>query len=208
MNNFGNFGSLNSDTLVEARSAIIIADAAGEDMPIVFLDPAFEALTGYAESEVLGRNCRFLQGTDRDQPGLQAIREGLKSGSPTGAILRNYRKDGHCFLNNIYITPVRSAGGDITHFIGCQNEVLDLADAVLWQNAMAGFNRLTTREQEVFTLIVNGHVNKSVARTLKISPRTAEKHRRAIQSKFDTSNLTLLVRYSIALGIPFEPPVA
>ncbi len=71
---------------------------------------------------------------------------------------------------------------------------------------MVGFDRLTEREQEVFSLIVNGHGNKSVAQVLKISPRTAEKHRMAVMSKFDTSDLTLLVRYSIALGVPYDPP--
>ena len=111
-------------------------------------------------------------------------------------------------FNNHDINPIRSAGGDITHFIGFQNEVADPADEALWQTAAVGYDRLTGREREVFALLASGHSNKSVAQTLQISPRTVEKHRKAVLGKFDTSNLAVLVRYGIVLGIPFEPPAS
>ena len=101
------------------------------------------------------------------------------------------------------IDLIPNAGVDAFH---PQNAIANFHISEFRQSAATGYGRLTNREREVLTLIVNGHSNKSVARLLDISPRTAEKHRKAVFAKFDTSDLTLLVRYSIVLGIPFELP--
>ncbi|MBI3789649.1 MAG: GAF domain-containing protein [Gemmatimonadetes bacterium] len=102
---------------------IIIADAQRPDLPVVFVSPSFEALTGYRADEVLGRNCRFLQGPGTDPAALAAVRTALGRGEPVTVELRNYRKDGSPFWNALAISPVRDADGVLTHFIGVQTDV-------------------------------------------------------------------------------------
>lgn len=102
---------------------IVIADATAPDMPIVYCNSAFEYMTGYRSEEVLGRNCRFLQGEDLNQPALNEIRSAQRTGCATTALLRNYRKDGVLFWNKLSISPVHDENGRLTHFIGIANDV-------------------------------------------------------------------------------------
>ncbi|TZF90969.1 sensor domain-containing protein [Cognatilysobacter lacus] len=106
-----------------ADNGVLIADARGVDLPLVYANPAFERMTGYTLAEVRGKNCRILQRSDRDQPGLEAIREGLRSSHEARGLLRNYRKDGTLFWNEVYIAPVRDERGALTHFVGILNDV-------------------------------------------------------------------------------------
>ncbi|ULH17039.1 PAS domain S-box protein (plasmid) [Deinococcus sp. KNUC1210] len=110
---------------VVAASAVgtVITDARQADLPVMYVNPAFERLSGYAAPEVLGRNCRFMQGQDLDQPGIQAIRQAIRYGESVTTTLRNYRKDGTLFYNEITISPVCDDDGTVTHFVGYQNDV-------------------------------------------------------------------------------------
>ncbi|AOE83179.1 EAL domain-containing protein [Pseudomonas sp. TCU-HL1] len=101
----------------------LICDATAADLPIIYVNPAFERITGYSAGEALGRNCRFLQGNDREQPGIAAIRHALAEKREVHVVLRNFRKDGTPFWNNLYIAPVPNEHGQITHFIGVQNDI-------------------------------------------------------------------------------------
>lgn len=103
------------------NAGVVISDARQPDMPIVYANPMFERLSGYALADMLGRNCRFLQGTDTDQPGLLSIREAVRNQTNGYAKLRNYRKDGSMFINELFISPVRDGTGTTTHFIGIQH---------------------------------------------------------------------------------------
>jgi len=109
-----------------AENAIIICDANLPDQPIIFVNAAFEKMTGYQAGEVIGRNARFLQGTDRTQPGRQEIIKGLSRGQAVHVKMRNYRKNGSMFWNEIWISPVKNPQGDITHFIAVQNDITEL----------------------------------------------------------------------------------
>jgi diguanylate cyclase (GGDEF)-like protein/PAS domain S-box-containing protein len=113
------------DRAIEAsKNPIVITDCTLPDMPLVYVNPAFERVTGYRASEVLGRNCRFLQGTDHDQPALERVRTALREGHETQVVLRNYRKDGQLFLNELHLSPVREGdGGRVTHFVGVQYDI-------------------------------------------------------------------------------------
>lgn len=104
-------------------TGLTVCDLTLPDMPLVYVNPAFERMTGYTSREVLGRNCRFLQGPDRDQPGLADIRKALHEGAAITTVLRNYRKDGTPFWNELYLSPIRDLQGDVTHFAGIQNDV-------------------------------------------------------------------------------------
>ena len=116
---------LRDRAIQSASNGIVIADAAQDDHPIIDVNNAFEDITGYAKEEILGRNCRFLQGVDRDQPDLEKIKKALEEGCETHAVLRNYRKDGSRFWNELYIAPVRDDEGQVTHFIGVLNDITE-----------------------------------------------------------------------------------
>ncbi len=110
--------------LVDASNdGIVIAEQEGDDNVLIYVNPAFERLTGYSADEILYQDCRFLQGGDRDQPGLGAIREAIAAGRSTRQVLRNYRKDGSLFWNELSITPVFNEQDELTYFIGIQKDV-------------------------------------------------------------------------------------
>ncbi|MFH1599265.1 MAG: EAL domain-containing protein [Pseudomonadota bacterium] len=108
-----------------SMNGIIIADAQSGNLPIIYVNPAFEALTGYSSEEVMGRNCRFLQGEETRQPELDILRRALSDGSDCNVIVRNFRKDGELFWNHLFISPVRDESGSITHFVGIQNDLTE-----------------------------------------------------------------------------------
>jgi PAS domain S-box-containing protein len=112
-----------------AQDAILLTSCSLPDNPIVSVNPAFTRVTGYAAEEVLGRNCRFLQGPDRDQPAVDALRDAVREGRAVAVTLRNYRKDGTLFWNELRIAPVRDAHGAVTHFVGVQNDVTPRVEA-------------------------------------------------------------------------------
>ncbi|GAA4972977.1 diguanylate cyclase domain-containing protein [Kineococcus glutinatus] len=108
-----------------AANGITIADAREPDMPLVYVNPAFERLTGYRSAEVLGTNCRFLQGPGTDRTQVATIARRLRAGRSVRVTLLNHRRDGSPFWNEISISPVADAQGRTTHFIGNQVDVTD-----------------------------------------------------------------------------------
>ncbi len=106
-----------------ATAGITVSDCRRPDLPLVYANPAFLRMTGYAPDEVLGRNCRFLQGPDTAQPGLATLRAALRAGRDCAVLLRNRRKDGTPFWNELTMAPVRDEAGVLTHYIGIQTEV-------------------------------------------------------------------------------------
>lgn len=114
---------LNRRIFRSVTSGISVANAQLPDMPLVYVNPAFEVMTGYSLEEVRGLNCRFLQGDDRTQPGLTLVREALKGTREVVAILKNYRKDGSFFWNELSLSPIRNREGVLTHVVGIQMDV-------------------------------------------------------------------------------------
>jgi diguanylate cyclase (GGDEF)-like protein/PAS domain S-box-containing protein len=116
------------DRAVEASvNPVLIVSAADPDMPLVYVNRAFERVTGYSRNEVIGRNSRLLQGDDRDQPELDKIRHAIGEHRDGQAVLRNYRKDGSLFWNKLYITPVHDPrSGLVTHFVGVQHDITEV----------------------------------------------------------------------------------
>ncbi|MFA7267941.1 MAG: EAL domain-containing protein [Sterolibacterium sp.] len=114
------------DRAIEASvNAIIITSNTASDNLIEYVNPAFSRITGYPAEEVIGRNCRFLIGNDYDQLELESIRAALRENTDARALLRNYRKDGSQFWNDLHISPVRDDSGQVTHFVGILNDVTD-----------------------------------------------------------------------------------
>lgn len=118
------------DAAIEAtQCGITIADARLPDLPLTYVNQAFCRLSGYDASEVLGRNCRFLQGDDRNQAGRQIIREAIEKQQHCEVLLKNYRKDGSSFWNELTMSPVFDPDGQLTHYVGVQNDVTDREEA-------------------------------------------------------------------------------
>ena len=109
---------LRNRAIEASPNAILITDCRQSDQPIVYVNPAFERITGYSRKEVIGRNPRFLHGPEVDQTELQAVRLAVQERRGCKARLRNFRKDGKMYWNDVTIAPVRNDTGDITHFVG------------------------------------------------------------------------------------------
>jgi PAS domain S-box-containing protein len=111
--------------IMSSINGILITDASLPDNPVIYVNPAFERLTGYSAEESAGRNCRFLQGPDTDPESVKQIREAMAAEQEINVVLLNYKKDRTPFWNDLTITPVRDGDGKVTHFIGVQNDVTD-----------------------------------------------------------------------------------
>lgn len=114
---------LRDRAITSSSSGVTIADMLQPDQPLIYANPAFTEMTGYSNEETIGKNCRFLQADDRDQEALDELRAALKEGRECKVLLRNYRKDGVMFWNELNLAPVRDDNGKLTHFIGIQNDV-------------------------------------------------------------------------------------
>ncbi|WP_088341486.1 PAS domain S-box protein [Robiginitalea sediminis] len=125
-----NILNLRNRALEAAGNGFVISDARAPDQPVSYINSAFTEITGYAAEEVLGRNCRFLQGSDRKQPGIAKIRKSLERNQPCSEVLRNYRKDGSLFWNELTLTPILDNSGEATHFIGVIRDVSERVNQV------------------------------------------------------------------------------
>lgn len=106
-----------------SNDGIVVAEQEGNDSILIYVNPAFERLTGYCADDILYQDCRFLQGEAHDQEGLAIIRDAIREGRPCRQVLRNYRKDGSLFWNELSITPVYNDADQLTYYIGIQRDV-------------------------------------------------------------------------------------
>lgn len=106
-----------------ASNGIVITDHLERDYPIIYCNAAFEQMTGYSQPDIIGHNCRLLQGDDRDQKGRQLIKAALSKGEGCQVEMRNYKKDGTLFWNELVLSPVKDSEGIVTHYIGVQNDI-------------------------------------------------------------------------------------
>jgi len=110
-------------TAEERAKSVVISDPSRPDMPIIFVSDEFETQTGYPPEEVLGRNCRFLQGPETDPKAIQAIRDALAVETEITIDILNYRKDGSTFWNRLRIRPLLDDRGRLQYFVGAQNPI-------------------------------------------------------------------------------------
>ncbi|MDZ8096808.1 MAG: PAS domain S-box protein [Nostoc sp. DedQUE05] len=117
---------LRERALAATSNGIMIADAKIAYNPIIYVNPAFEQITGYSVTDVIGQNCRFLQRTDTQQPALNELRSSIQAGRSCKVVLRNYRKDDTLFWNELSISPIHDHNGELSHFIGIQRDISDV----------------------------------------------------------------------------------
>lgn len=139
--------------VMDSRDGITIADFSLPDNPLVFVNPAFEMMTGYSLEESIGKNCRYLQGELKDQEDqLDIIRAAIANAQPCLVTLKNYRKDGSMFWNELSLSPIFDNGGQLSHYIGIQK---DVSNKVLMAEQIKGeFNDLK-RSNTMLEYLIN-----------------------------------------------------
>jgi diguanylate cyclase (GGDEF)-like protein/PAS domain S-box-containing protein len=131
--------------LETSPEGVVLVDGLAADFPVVYVNPGFESLTGYSSADLLGKNLRVLQGDDRDQDARHRLREALKAGESCRVLLRNYRKDGSLFWNEMTILPLKDAEGRVAHFAGHHRDAGDRLriDPKLSRDSLSGAHQPT-----------------------------------------------------------------
>jgi PAS domain S-box-containing protein len=158
--------------LKSAANGIVIADAKLRDYPIIYVNNAFYKMSGFDSTEVLGRNFRFLQNCDRDQEAIVTMAKAIQKGESCQVEVRNYKKDGTMFWNEITITPVNDDYGELTHFIGVHNDVTDRKNRELLKDGIRRILEQIANEEPLIIIantiieIVEMHLKGSMASLL------------------------------------------
>jgi len=155
---------LKERALESTAEGIVISDCTQADTPIIYVNNAFTEITGYAYDEVVGKNCRFLQGADTDSSAAQDIRKAIKEQQPCKVEILNYRKDGTPFWNNLSITPVRDDDGQTTHFIGIQTDITRRREA---EDALRAVNAQLKRDLHAAAQVQQSQLPKELPETDK-----------------------------------------
>jgi len=129
--------------LTASTNGVTIVDALAPDHPLIYLNPAFERLAGYRAEQLLGRNCRILQGPDTDPAAVALLRERIAAGQEVRTRLLNYRSDGTSWWNEVHLSPVRDSSGELTHYVGIQQDVTERMTAEQRLNHLAFSDALT-----------------------------------------------------------------
>ncbi|MGA9382063.1 MAG: PAS domain S-box protein, partial [Phormidium sp.] len=133
---------LRDRAIAASNNGIVITDARISHKPIIYVNPAFENITGYSAAEVLGTNSRFLQGKESKQAELKRLRTAICQGENCTVVLRNYRKDGSLFWNELSVSPIYDDDGILTHYIGIQTDITERKQAE--EELRATTSRLST----------------------------------------------------------------
>lgn len=126
--------------LITSQQNFVLSDPSLPDNPIVYASDGFCKLSGYKKQDVLGRNCRFLQGPGTDQAAVDVIRQAVSEGRDVSVCLLNYKADGSPFWNQFFVAALRDADGAIVNFVGVQCEVNSLAISEIKERVKKLFN--------------------------------------------------------------------
>ena len=184
--------------------ATVITNPRLPDNPVVAANAAFCALTGYSESEIVGRNCRFLAGPETEPEQTARIRAALASLQPSLTELLNYRKDGTPFRNAVLIAPLFGADGEVAWFLGSQvavGEGGEAPQALRARRAAAAVASLSPRQREVLRGMAAGYRNKQIAWRLSLSEKTVKMHRALLLDKLGVATTADAIRIAVEAGL-------
>jgi diguanylate cyclase (GGDEF)-like protein/PAS domain S-box-containing protein len=157
--------ALLSRSVAVCTGGVTIVDMTAEDHPLVYVNAAFEHATGYSAAEVIGRNCRFLQGDSTDPDAVRRIREAVAAGREHVAVLRNFRKDGSLWWNELRLSPVTSSAGQVTHYFGFQSDVTERIEAeqrlahLAFHDELTGLPNRALLMQELDRAVAQAHTS-------------------------------------------------
>ena len=184
--------------------AMVLSNPARPDNPIEVANTAFCDLTGYPESDIIGRNCRFLAGDATEDAATEEIRAAIRGARPTLVDILNYRRDGTAFRNGVMITPLFDEDGKVAWFLGSQVD-LGPADpnALGSRRARAGalVAGLPERQRQVLELMARGLLNKQIAWELKLSEKTVKMHRSLLLERLGAQTSAEAIRLAVEAGL-------
>jgi hypothetical protein len=192
------------DSIRFSPIAAIVSDPTRADNPLIAVNAAFCALTGYSEVESIGRNCRFLRGPETENGQTEKLRSAVYGQRPALAELINYRKDGSPFRNAVMIAPLFDDDGKLELFVGSQIEILPEEESiglVRQQQAAQIVDRLSPRQREILQQMARGFRTKQIAYRLSLSEKTVQMHRMLMFKKLATSNAADAVRIAVEAGL-------
>lgn len=211
----GSSGMLFEQAMAQTRMAICLTDPHLPDNPIVFANRAFLALTGYPETEVTGRNCRFLQGPDTDPEAIRRLSEAIAGEDVVIVEMINYRKDGTRFWNALHVGPIYDDAGRLVYYFGSQWDVSDLHVArSREQHATLVARELSHRMKNMFSVIaaivnVTGRVRGIEAETAEITARIHALGRAYETTLDDAATGTSLLGHAVAATLaPYDDRIA
>jgi PAS domain S-box-containing protein len=181
---------------------MVLSNPRRQDNPLEVVNPAFCSLTGYSEREILGRNCRFLTGSETDPNVSDELSSAIRSRRPVLVDILNYRMDGRSFRNGVMITPLFGSDGEVEWFLGSQVNLGD-EDRLTTRRAAAAERVacLPPRQMQVLKLMSRGLLNKQIAWELKISEKTVKMHRALLLERLHASSSAEAIRLAVEAGL-------
>jgi|TARA_R110002126_G_scaffold10236_7_gene45860 PAS domain S-box-containing protein len=184
--------------------ASVVSNPRLPDNPIVAVNDAFQALTGYDRDFIIGRNCRFLAGKATEPWLTEEIRRGVRQRKSVLVEILNYKKDGTPFQNAVLVAPLFDEEGELEYFLGSQVEI-DGDSASLAKprrmRAVAIVKDLSKRQREVLQFIAKGLLNKQIAHELGLSERTIKMHRSILMKRLNVPSAADMVRLAVEAGM-------
>jgi PAS domain S-box-containing protein len=184
--------------------ATVLTNPRLPDNPLIAVNEAFCALTGYTAGEITGRNCRFLAGESPEPSQTEQVRAAINSLRPSLTELLNFRKDGSPFRNALLIAPLFDDDGEVAWFLGSQVEVGSGAEAPLALRQRRAADRvraLSTRQREVLREMALGYRNKQIAWRLSLSEKTVKMHRGLLLERLGVRTTADAIRIAVEAGL-------
>jgi PAS domain S-box-containing protein len=182
--------------------ASVVTNPRLHDNPIIACNAAFIELTGYAEDEILGRNCRFLSGPDTEPWVTNKIKSAVYEHKPVLVEIINHKKDGTPFRNAVLVAPVYDADGQLAYFMGSQVEIpMAITSEARHNAALERVKSLSPRQRQVLGEMANGRMNKQIAWNLSLSEKTVKMHRAMLISNLGVATTADAVRLAVEAGL-------
>lgn len=182
--------------------ASVVSNPRRPDNPLEVANPAFCALTGYAEADIVGRNCRFLAGEGTEPWVSERIGLAIRERRPVLVEIINYRKDGSAFRNGVMVTPLFDEDGNLEYFLGSQVDLgAEGLDSSRRPRAVAKVKTLSPRQLDTLRGMSAGLLNKQIAHRLGIAEKTVKMHRSLLMEKLGAATSADAIRIAIEAGL-------
>jgi PAS domain S-box-containing protein len=192
------------ESVAASPLAMVVTNPNRPDNPIEIANAAFCRLTGYAEREILGRNCRFLAGEETEPTVRQQVRNAVQGQRPVLVDILNYKRDGTPFRNGVMIAPLFDGDGKLSYFLGSQ---VDLATdeasplSARQARALAMVEQLPHRQRQVLEGMAHGLLNKQIAYQLGIAEKTVKMHRVLLLERLGGITTAEAIRIAVEAGL-------
>ena len=192
------------ESVAASPLAMVITNPKRPDNPIEIANAAFCRLTGYAEREIVGRNCRFLAGAETEPAVRQQVRNAVEAKRPVLVDILNYRRDGTPFRNGVMIAPLLDGDGKLSYFLGSQVDLAADEAAPLSMRqarALALVEQLPHRQRQVLEGMAKGLLNKQIAYQLGIAEKTVKMHRVLLLERLGGITTAEAIRIAVEAGL-------